>query len=82
MFVYIRVSKVALVVKKKKKKNPTCQGRRHKRCSFDPWVGKIPCRRVQGRENLPGWRLEEEFLVSAPARRGWWGDGRGQKGKK
>jgi len=25
---------------------------------------------LQGRENLPGWRLEEEFLVSAPARRG------------
>ena len=25
---------------------------------------------LQGSENLPGWRLEEEFLVSAPARRG------------
>ena len=25
---------------------------------------------LQGRENPPGWRLEEEFLVSAPARRG------------
>ena len=22
-----------------------CQGRRHKRCRFDPWVGKIPWRR-------------------------------------
>ena len=24
---------------------PTCQCRRHKRCEFDPWVGKIPWRR-------------------------------------
>ena len=23
-------------------KEPTCQYRRHKRCRFDPWVGKIP----------------------------------------
>ena len=23
-------------------KEPTCQYRRHKRCGFDPWVGKIP----------------------------------------
>ena len=27
-------------------KEPTCQCRRHKRCKFDPWVGKIPWRRV------------------------------------
>ena len=26
-------------------KEPTCQYRRHKRCKFDPWVGKIPWRR-------------------------------------
>ena len=26
-------------------KEPTCQFRRHKRCEFDPWVGKIPWRR-------------------------------------
>ena len=25
---------------------PTCKGRRHKRCEFDPWVGKIPWRRL------------------------------------
>ena len=25
-------------------KEPTCQGRRHKRCGFDPWVRKIPWR--------------------------------------
>ena len=27
-------------------KEPACQCRRHKRCRFDPWVGKIPWRRV------------------------------------
>ena len=28
-------------------KQPTCQGRRHKRCGFSPWVGKVPWRRAQ-----------------------------------
>ena len=23
-------------------KEPTCQCRRHKRCEFDPWAGRIP----------------------------------------
>ena len=23
-------------------KESTCQGRRHKRCGFNPWIGKIP----------------------------------------
>ena len=23
-------------------KEPICQCKRHKRCRFDPWVGKIP----------------------------------------
>ena len=27
-------------------KEPTCQCRRHRRLRFDPWVGKIPCRRA------------------------------------
>ena len=27
-------------------KEPACQCRRHKRHGFDPWVGKIPCRRA------------------------------------
>ena len=27
-------------------KEPTCQCRRHKRCRFDPWVGKIPWRKA------------------------------------
>ena len=26
-------------------KEPACQYRSHKRHGFDPWVGKIPCRR-------------------------------------
>jgi len=26
-------------------KESTCQWRRHKKCGFDPWVGKIPWRR-------------------------------------
>ena len=27
-------------------KEPTCQCRRHKRCGFSPWVGKIPWRKA------------------------------------
>ena len=26
-------------------KEPACQCRRHKKCGFDPWVGRIPWRR-------------------------------------
>ena len=28
-------------------KEPDCQCRRHKRCGFNPWVGKIPWRRAR-----------------------------------
>ena len=35
-------------------KEPACQCRRHKRCGFDPWVGKIPWRR--------GWQPIPVFL--------------------
>ena len=28
-------------------KEPACQCRRHKRCRFDSWCRKIPCRRAQ-----------------------------------
>ena len=28
-------------------KEPTCQCRRHKRCGFSPWVGKIPWKKAQ-----------------------------------
>ena len=50
-------------------KEPTCQCRRHKRCRFDPWVGKIPWRRKwqttpvflprdsHGQRNLVGYSL-------------------------
>ena len=27
-------------------KELVCQRRRHKRLGFDPWVGKMPCRRA------------------------------------
>ena len=27
-------------------KEPTCQCKRHKRLGFDPWVGKILCKRA------------------------------------
>ena len=36
-------------------KEPTCQSRRHKKCRFDPWVGKIPRRRA--------WQLTPVFLL-------------------
>ena len=36
-------------------KESTCQLRRYKRCSFDPWVGKIPWRRK--------WQPTPVFLV-------------------
>ena len=35
-------------------KEPACQCRRHKRCSFDPWVGTILWRRA--------WKLTPVFL--------------------
>ena len=34
---------------------------------------------LQERENLPGWRLEEEFLVSAPARSRGGGEQRAER---
>ena len=36
-------------------KEPACQRRRHKRCGFDPWVGKIPWRRKWQPAPVP-WR--------------------------
>ena len=35
-------------------KEPTCQCRRHKRCGFYPWVGKIPWRKA--------WQITPVFL--------------------
>ena len=42
-------------------KEPICQCRRHKRCGFDPWVGKIPWR--GGHDNplsILAWRIPME----------------------
>ena len=36
-------------------KEPACQCRRHKRCGFDPWVRKVPCRRK--------WQSNPVFLL-------------------
>ena len=46
-------------------KESTCQCRRYKRRGFDPWVGKIPWRRV--------WQRTPVFLPENPMDRGaWW----------
>ena len=38
-------------------KEPTCQCRRHKRCSFHPWTGKIPLERGMAiHSNILAWR--------------------------
>ena len=68
-------------------KDPTCQRRRHKRGGFDPWVGKIPCRRARqstpvflpgeshGQGSLAGyspWRLQESTQLKQLSRHlGW-----------
>ena len=46
-------------------KEPDCQCRRHKRCGFNPWVGKIPWRRA--------WQLTPVFLPGKlHGQRTWW----------
>ena len=53
-------------------KEPTCQCRKHKRRKFDPWVGKIPCRRPGQGNPLQYSRLEN------PRDRGaWWAAAQG-----
>ena len=44
----LRYSQVALMVKNPpiNGKEPAYKCRRHKRCRFDPWIGKIPWRRT------------------------------------
>ena len=42
-------------------KEPTCQC---KRCSFDPWVGKMPCRRA--------WQPTPVSSLENPMDRGAW----------
>ena len=36
-------------------KEPSYQCKRHKRCGFDPWVGKIPWRRAFS--SILSWRI-------------------------
>ena len=38
-------------------KEPVCQYRRHKRCKFDPWAGKIPGRRARHSWRILAWRI-------------------------
>ena len=46
-------------------KEPACQCKRHKRCRFNPWVGKIPWRRA--------WQPTPVFLPGEPhGQRTWW----------
>ena len=47
-------------------KELTCQCRRHKRCRFDPWVGKIPWKRAWQPTSvfLPGESHEQRNLTS------------------
>ena len=46
-------------------KEPACQCRRHKRCWFDPWVGKSSLRRA--------WQPTPVFLPGkAHGQRSWW----------
>ena len=68
-------------------KEPTCQCRRHKRCGFDPWVGKIPWRRDRlptpvflgfpGGSDGKGIRLQcwrpgfHPWVGKIPCRRAW-----------
>ena len=46
-------------------KEPACQCKGHKRCGFNPWVGKIPWRRA--------WQPTPVFLPGNSIERGaWW----------
>ena len=45
-------------------KEPACQCRRHKRCRFHPWVGKIPWKRA--------WQPTQYSCPENPMDRGAW----------
>ena len=70
---HVSTSQVALMVKK-----PACQCRRHKRCGFDPWVGKTSWAwqptpvflpgEYHGQRNLAGyssWGCRESDMTEA-----------------
>ena len=44
-------------------KEPTCQCRRHRRCGFDSWFGKIPWRKA--------WQHQYSCLENAMDRGAW-----------
>ena len=48
-----------------RRKESACQCRRYRRCRFDPWVGKIPCRRKRQPSPvfLPGESHGQRSLV-------------------
>ena len=52
-------------------KEPTFQGRRHKRRGFDPWVGKIPWRRAW--QSTPVFLLGDSPWTEEPGSCGCWG---------
>ena len=45
-------------------KESACQFRRHKRCSLDPWMGKLPWRRA--RQHTPVFLLGESHGQRSP----------------
>ena len=49
-------------------KEPACQGKRHKRHRFDPWVGKVPRRRA--RQPTSVFLLGESPWTEEPGRLG------------
>ena len=77
-------------------KEPACQCRRHKRCRFDPWVGKIPWKRKwqptpvflpgesHGHRSLAAESDRTEQLTLNFQREGdrGWGKGRRRKNKR
>ena len=44
-------------------KEPACQSRRHKRCGFHPWVGKMPWRRKWQHTSILAWRIPIDRAV-------------------
>ena len=53
-------------------KDPACQCRRHKRCGFDPWVGKIPWRRAWQHTPVFFFYPLQDSCLENPMDRGAW----------
>ena len=47
-------------------KEPACQSRRHKRCGFNPWIGRLSWRSV--------WQPLQHSCLENPMNRGAWQD--------